>query len=90
MDKRVFCKYLVDILPDALQLRAADAGLWLLGQGAKLIAVVQIQPMNLGFSKEYLEENLENAFSYIAILGAIPFRYVLPRRVLQLIQPWSI
>ena len=33
---------------------------------------------------------MEDAFSRIGILGAIPFRRVLPGRVLQFIQPWSI
>ena len=43
----------------------------------------------MGFSEEYLEENLENTFSRIGILGAISFRRILPGRVFQLIQPWS-
>ena len=86
----MFCKDFLGIFPDALQLRTVDAGLLLLGQDAQLIAVVQIQAVHLGFPEEYLKENLEDAFSCIGILGAIPFRRILPGRVFQLIQPWSI
>ena len=59
-------------------------------QGFIGFPLVQIQAVHLGFSEEYLEENLEDAFSCIGILGAISFRRILPGRVLQLIQPWSI
>ena len=87
VDKCVFCKDFLGVFPDALQFRAVDAGLLFLGQDAQLITVVQIQAVHLGFPKEYLEENLEDAFSCIGILGAIPFRRVLPGRVLHFIQP---
>ena len=90
VNKGVFGKNFLGILPDTLQLRAVDVRLLFLGQDTQLITVVQIQAMHLGFSKEYLEENLENTFSRIAILGAISFRRVLTGRVLQLIQPWSV
>ena len=43
--------------------------------------------MHLGFPKEYLEENLEDASIF---RRTIPFRRVLPGRVFQLIQPWSV
>ena len=59
-------------------------------QGFIGFPLVQIQAVHLGFPEEYLEENLEDAFSYIGILGAISFRRILPRWVFQLIQPWSI
>ena len=85
--KGVFRKYLVDVPPDGFQLRAVDARLLFLGQDAQLITVVQIQAVHLGFSKEYLKENLKDAFSFIGILGAIPFRRVLLERMFQLIQP---
>ena len=90
VDKGVFCKDFLGVFPDALQFRAVDARLLFLGQDAQLITVVQIQAVHLGFPEEYLEENLEDAFSCIVILGAIPFRRILPGRVFQLIQPWSI
>ena len=90
VDKSVFCKDSLGVFPDALQFRAVDAGLLFLGQDTQLITVVQIQAVHLGFSEEYLEENLENAFSCIGILGAIPFRRVLPGRVFPFIQPCPI
>ena len=46
--------------------------------------------MHLGFPEEYFEENLKNSFPCIGILGAISFRRILPGRVFQLIQPWSV
>ena len=90
VDKGVFGKNFLGVFPDALQFRAVDVGLLLLGQDAQLVTVIEIQTVHLGFPKEYLEENLEDAFSRIGILGAIPFRRVLSGRVFQLIQPWSI
>ena len=87
MDKCVFRKNFLGVFPDTLQLWPVDAGLLFLGQDTQLITVVQIQAVHLGFSEEYLEENLENTFSLIAILGAIPFRRILPGWVFQLIQP---
>ena len=61
-----------------------------LGQDAQLITVVQIQAVHLGFSEEYFEENLEDAFSCIGILGAISFQRILPGRVFPFIQPCPI
>ena len=90
VNKSVFCKNFLGIFPDALQFRAVDAGLLFLGQNTQLITVVQIQTVHLGFPKEYFEENLENTFSRTAILGAIPFRRMLPGWVFPFIQPWSI
>ena len=87
VNKGVFCKDSLGIFPDALQLWTVDAGLLFLGQDAQLIAVVQIQAVHLGFPKEHLEENLEDASIF---RRAIPFRRVLSGRVLQLIQPWPI
>ena len=83
----MFCKDSLGIFPDALQFRAVDTRLLFLGQDAQLITVVQIQAVHLGFPEEYFEENLKNAFSRIGILGAIPFRRILPGWVFQLIQP---
>ena len=76
VNKGVLSKDSLGIFPDALQFRAVDAGLLFLGQNTQLITVVQIQAVHLGFPKEYLEENLEDAFSCIGILGAIPFRRI--------------
>ena len=90
VDKGVFGKDFLGVFPDALQFRAVDARLLFLGQDTQLITVVQIQAAHLGFPEEYLEENLENTFSRIAILGAISFRRILPGWMFQLIQPWSI
>ena len=90
MNKSVFCKDFLGVFPDALQFRAIDVGLLFLGQDAQLITVVQIQAVHLGFPEEYLEENLENTFSRIGILGAISFRRILSGRVFPFIQPWSI
>ena len=59
-------------------------------QGFIGFPLVQIQAVHLGFPEEYLEENLEDAFSCIGILGTISFRRILPGWVFQLIQPWSI
>ena len=87
VDKGVFCKDFLGVFPDALQFRAVDVRLLFLGQDTQLITVVQIQAVHLGFSEEYLEENLENTFSRIAILGAISFRRILSGRMFQLIQP---
>ena len=87
VDKGVFCKNFFGVFPDALQFRAADAGLLFLGQDTQLITVVQISAVHLGFPEEYLEENLEDAFSCVMVLGAISFRRVLPGRMFQLIQP---
>ena len=86
VNKSVFCKDFLGVFPDALQFRAVDAGLLFLGQDAQLITVVQIQAVHLGFPKEYLEENLENTFSRISILGTIPFQqlFQFPREVLSL------
>ena len=42
VDKVVFCKDFLSVFPDALQFRAADAGLLFLGQDTQLITVVQI------------------------------------------------
>ena len=87
VDKGVFCKDFLSVFPDALQFRAVDTRLLFLGQDTQLIAVVQIQAVHLGFPKEYLEENLEDASIF---RRTIPFRRVLPGRVFQLIQPWSV
>ena len=73
VNKSVFCKDFLGVFPDALQLRAIDAGLLFLWQDAQLITVVQIQAVHLGFPKEYLEENLKNAFSRIGISGRYRF-----------------
>ena len=62
VNKGVFCKDFLGVFPDALQFRAVDVGLLLLGQDAQLITVVQIQAVHLGFPEEYLEENLEDAW----------------------------
>ena len=84
------CKDFLGVFPDALQFRAVDVRLLFLGQDTQLITVVQIQAVHLGFSEEYLEENLENTFSRIGILGAIPFRCILSGRVFPFIQPCPI
>ena len=87
VNKSVFCKDFLGIFPDALQFWAVDVRLLFLGQDAQLVTVMEIQAMYLGFPEEYLEENLEDAFSCIGILGAIPFRCILSGRMFQLIQP---
>lgn len=87
VNKGVFCKDFLGVFPDALQFWAVDVRLLFLGQDAQLVTVMEIQAMYLGFPEEYLEENLEDTFSRTAILGAIPFRRILPGWVFQLIQP---
>ena len=87
VNKGVLSKDSLGIFPDALQFRAVDAGLLFLGQNTQLITVVQIQAVHLGFSEEYLEENLEDAS---ILRGTISFRRVLSGRVLPFIQPWPI
>ncbi len=87
VDKSVFCKDFLGVFPDALQFRAVDVRLLFLGQDAQLVTVMEIQAMHLGFPEEYFEENLKNSFSCIGILGAIPFRRILPGWMFQLIQP---
>ena len=84
VDKGVFCKDFLGVFPDALQFRAVDAGMLFLGQDAQLITVVQIQAVHLGFTKEYLEENLEDAS---ILRGTISFLRILPGWVFQFIQP---
>ena len=90
VNKGVFCKDFLGVFPDALQFRAVDAWRLFFGQDTQLITVVQIQAVHLGFPEEYLEENLEDTFPCVIVLGAISFRRILPGRVLQLIQPWSV
>ena len=87
VNKGVFCKDFLSVFPDALQFWAVDVRLLFLGQDTQLITVVQIQAVHLRFPEEYLEENLEDTFSCVMALGAIPFRRVLPGRMFQLIQP---
>ena len=65
VNKGVFCKDFLGVFPDALQFRAVDVRLLFLGQDTQLITVVQIQAVHLGFTEEYFEENLEDAFSRI-------------------------
>ena len=87
MNKSVFCKNFLGVFPDALQFRAVDAEMLFLWQDAQLITVVQIQAVHLRFTKEHLEENLEDAS---ILRGTISFRRILPGRVFPFIQPWSI
>ena len=61
-----------------------------LGGSVGPVTIGIIQAVHLRFPEEYLEENLENTFPCVIVLGAIPFRRVLMGRVFQLIQPWSI
>ena len=65
MNKGVFCKDSLGVFPNALQLRAVDTGMLSLGQDTQLITVVQIQAVDLGFPKEYLEENLEDLWNRV-------------------------
>ena len=42
VNEGVFCKDSFGIFPDTLQFRAVNVRLWLLGQDAQLITVVQV------------------------------------------------